>query len=61
MITVSKFGTFWIVYCRDCAWWHAPESWQEAEHLRAAHECAPEPLLRIELCSPRYIKERLKR
>jgi hypothetical protein len=32
----SKFGTFWVV------------SWQEAEHLRAGHVCAPEPMLRIE-------------
>ena len=49
MITVSKFGTFWIVYCRACAWRNAPESWQEAEHLRAGHVCAPETKLRIEL------------
>jgi hypothetical protein len=47
MIIVSKFGTFWVVYCRDCAWQDAPASWQEAEHLRAAHVCAPEPVLRI--------------
>jgi hypothetical protein len=48
MITVSKFGTFWIVYCRECAWWLAPESWQEAEALRSSHFCPLEPVLRLE-------------
>jgi hypothetical protein len=28
MITVRKFGTFWIVYCADCAWRSDPTaSW----------------------------------
>jgi len=49
MITVCKFGTFWIVYCPDCAWQHVPASWQEAEMLRSRHVCAPEPKLRIEI------------
>jgi hypothetical protein len=48
MITVNKFGTFWIVYCRECAWWDAPASWQEAETLRCSHACPLEPVLRIE-------------
>jgi hypothetical protein len=48
MVTVSKFGTFWVVYCHKCAWQYAPASWQEAEHLRAGHICAPELMLRIE-------------
>jgi hypothetical protein len=49
MVTVSKFGTFWIVYCPDCARQYAPATWQEAEHLRSQHVCAPEPPLRIEI------------
>jgi hypothetical protein len=49
MITVSKFGTFWVVYCHACAWREAPASWQEAEKLRAGHVCAQEMTLRIEI------------
>jgi hypothetical protein len=49
MITVRKFGTFWIVYCAECAWRCDPAaSWQEAEALRSAHACPLEPVLRIE-------------
>lgn len=48
MITVSKFGTFWIVYCRECAWRSDPAAnWQEAEAFRFAHACPLEPVLRI--------------
>jgi hypothetical protein len=49
MITVCKFGTFWIVYCPVCAWQQVSASWQEAETLRADHRCDPEPKLRIVL------------
>ena len=49
MITVSKFGTFWIAYCPECSWREALASWQEAEHLRAGHVCAREQTVRIEL------------
>jgi hypothetical protein len=49
MITVNKFGTFWIVYCADCAWRSDPTaSWQEAEAFRFSHACPLEPVLRIE-------------
>jgi hypothetical protein len=49
MITVSKFGTFWIVYCPECAWRTDPAaSWQEAETFRGSHACPLEPVLRIE-------------
>jgi hypothetical protein len=49
MITVNKFGTFWIVYCADCAWRSDPAaSWQEAEAFRFSHACPLEPVLRIE-------------
>lgn len=49
MITVRKFGTFWIVYCADCAWHSdAVDSWQGAEAFRFSHACPLEPVLRIE-------------
>lgn len=43
MVTVVKFGTFWKVICRSCAWQEGPVyDWKEAEKLRARHACAPE-------------------
>ena len=49
MVTARKFGTFWIVYCADCAWRSDPAvSWQEAETFRLSHVCPLEPVLRIE-------------
>jgi hypothetical protein len=49
MISVSNFGTFWIVYCAHCAWRsEAASSWQDAEAFRFSHVCPLEPVLRIE-------------
>jgi hypothetical protein len=57
MITVNKFGTFWIVYCSECAWLSdATLTWQDAEHLRSAHACPLEPVLRIEFV-PHFMRE----
>ena len=57
MITVRKFGTFWIVYCAVCAWRSDPTaSWQEAEEFRGSHACPLEPVLRIDYL-PRFAVE----
>jgi hypothetical protein len=57
MITVSKFGTFWIVYCPECAWRSDPAvSCQEAETFRGSHACPLEPVLRIEYV-PHFMRE----
>ena len=57
MITVSNFGTFWIVYCTDCAWRSDPAgSWREAEAFRSSHFCPLEPVLRIEYV-PHFMRE----
>ena len=53
MITVSKFGSFFLVLCHACAWISDPaSSWQEAEHRKLCHVCDPVPVLRIEFRPP---------
>jgi hypothetical protein len=49
MITVSKFGTFFVVYCPRCGRHDYVEAWQEAEHFRDRHECERQPVFRIDL------------
>jgi hypothetical protein len=58
MVTVSNFGTFWIVYCADCAWRSDPAgSWREAEAFRFSHFCPLEPVLRIEYVPHHFTRE----
>jgi hypothetical protein len=54
MITVAKFGTFFVVYCNSCGRHDYVDSVQEAEHLRDRHECVRQPVFRIDLVPQQF-------